>query len=217
MRTGNKQIQIFTHKRPGFSTVDDVFFLRHFSINCSESLVIDGIRFSVCFYPKKFRGLLAVECNFWKSRTAPVPTEQLHVIRDHRVTTGVTSPTRFLFSILRTSEWAEPFAHNFEGGSQVVKCCSVLNIPLPASKSSRRGSLSDSVTAPASGPARPYVNAPARCIPGPACWVSAPTPAPCGHTPAPVTGLPSHPASTPRHLHPCLCKCPLEGIISCSF
>ena len=73
---------IFTYKRPGFSTVDDVFFLRHFSINCSESLVMDGIRFSMCFYLKNFRGLLAVECKFWKPRTAP-STEQLHVIHDH--------------------------------------------------------------------------------------------------------------------------------------
>ena len=171
----------------------------------------------MCFYPKNVRGLLAVECKFWKSRTAPVPTEQLHVIRDHRVTAGVTSPVACdsLSVLYPSNEWAEPFSHNFEGGSQVVKCCSVFNIPLPAPKSSRRGSLCHRPWSCTT--LRQRVNAPARCIPGLACWVSAPTPAPCGHPPAPVTGLPPHPASTPRHLHPCLCKCPLEGIISCSF
>jgi hypothetical protein len=38
----------------------------------------------MCFYLKNFRGLLAVECNFWKPRTAP-STEQVHVIHDHRI------------------------------------------------------------------------------------------------------------------------------------
>ena len=33
---------------------------------------------------------------------------------------------------------------------------------------------------------------------------------------APVTGLLPPPASTPWHLHAFLCKCPLEGIISCT-
>jgi hypothetical protein len=54
VETGYKQVQIFTHKRPGFSTIDDVFFLRHFFTNCSESLVMDGIRLSMRFYPKTF-------------------------------------------------------------------------------------------------------------------------------------------------------------------
>ena len=128
-----------------------------------RSLVMDVIRFFYAFLYKNFQGLLAVECKFWKSRTAPV-----HEVRDHRVTTGVTSPASVHHP---SNEWAEPFAHNFEGGSQVVRCCSVLNISLPALKSSRRGSLCH----------RPWScttqcqrgNAPARCIPGPACWVNA--------------------------------------------
>ena len=65
------------------------------------------------------------------------------------------------------------------------------------------------------------VDAPAHCIsaPGPARWVDAhaccvSSPGRCVDTPSPCDGSLLHPASTPRHLHLFLRKCPLEGIIS---
>ena len=141
---------------------------------------MDGIMFFMCFYSKNFRVLLAAEFKFWKSRTAPVTTEQPHVIRDHSVTTWRDLHSRSL-SLKRVSGPSPLHTTSREGHRS---CGAAVFLTSPSPPQNRVGGVL-SVTAP--GPALPYVNAPARYIPGPACWVnvhtccvSAPAPAPCG-------------------------------------
>jgi hypothetical protein len=136
--------------------------------------------FFMCFYSKKVRVLLAVECKFWKSRTAPVTTEQLHVICDHSVTTWRDLPILVLYPSNECGP--SPLHTTSREGHRSCDAAVFLTSPSPPQK--RVGGVL-SVTAP--GPALPYVNAPTRYIPGPACWVnvhtccvSAPAPAPCG-------------------------------------
>jgi hypothetical protein len=151
---------------------------------------MDELSFLVHLYPKKC-WFVSCGVQIWEVTHISPTTKQRHVNRDYRVTKGVTSPAS-CYHLPRPESESEGYLFSRCHPSS----CALDLRPWPCTSTPVLRQLPRALYAgsmPASAlPTRRNAR------------VSAPKS---------LCGVWTHP-----HLHPCLCsKCPLEGIISCSF